>query len=258
LDRNDIDRSYPNKFALVEPPAQATQTELVGARISAVQIYQKRVPTRNKKALEFREQRLVFWLMRKLKNDDRAKPFDQVHAATQNIELHSLHIDLMQIDRLGCRWCGVQPLVEANKWDLRVLQPSRSAEPGRTAVALNELHSKRCVAHGNGRPHRLDYVIEAVVVNVLLKSCEMVLHRLKGDDRSRRTDSSAERYWKGSNTGSDVDHGVVALNQAKRGGEIRALMHAKFLKIRRDEVPFETGKGAVGSFDALGFHAVQL
>ena len=126
------------------------------------------------------------------------------------------------------------------------------------AVALSELHSKRCVAQSNGRPHRLDYVIVAVVVNVLPESCEMVLHLLKGDDRSRRTDNSAGRFLKGSNTGSDVHDGVVVFNQANRAGEIRALMHAKFLKIRRGEVPFETGKGTVGNSDALGFHGAQL
>ena len=106
--------------------------------------------------------------------------------------------------------------------------------------------------------HRLAYVIEAVVVNVLLKQCEMLLHRLKDDDRSRRTDSSTKRYCKGSNLGSDVDDGVAVLNQAKRGGEIRTLMRAKFPKIRRDEVPLEAGKSAVGSFDALGFHRPNI
>src|SRR5271154_1407946 len=86
----------------------------------------------------------------------------------------------------------------------------------------------------------------------------MVLHRLKGHDRSRRTDSSAKGYCIGSNMGSDVDDGVAALNQAKRGGEIRTLMRAKFPKIPRDEVPLETSKGAVGSFDALGFHRPNI
>src|SRR5271170_113578 len=86
----------------------------------------------------------------------------------------------------------------------------------------------------------------------------MVLHRLKGHDRSRRTDSSAKGYCIGSNMGSDVDDGVAALNQAKRGGEIRTLMRAKFPEIRRDEVPLETGKGAVWGFDALGFHCPNI
>ena len=44
------------------------------------------------------------------------------------------------------------------------------------------------------------------------------------------------------------------LNQAKRRGQIRTLMCAELLKVRRDEIPFETGKGAVGSFDTHGFH----